>query len=45
MVVRKKGVILSTSPMVSIYGQPSGIAYPTSKFAINDLTVSLAREL
>ncbi|MEN2517028.1 SDR family NAD(P)-dependent oxidoreductase, partial [Acinetobacter baumannii] len=31
--------------MVSIYGQPSGIAYPTSKFAVNGLTVSLAREL
>ena len=45
MVTRKKGVILSTSSMVSIYGQPSGIAYPTSKFAVNGLTVSLAREL
>ena len=43
MVARKKGVILSTSSMVSIYGQPSGIAYPTSKFAVNGLTVSLAR--
>ena len=39
------GVILSTSSMVSIYGQPSGIAYPASKFAVNGLTVSLAREL
>ena len=38
-------VILSTSSMVSIYGQPSGIAYPASKFAVNGLTVSLAREL
>ena len=45
MVARKKGVILNTSSMVSIYGQPSGIAYPTSKFAVNGLTVSLAREL
>ena len=45
MVARKKVVILSTSSMVSIYGQPSGIAYPTSKFAVNGLTVSLAREL
>ena len=45
MVARGKGVILSTSSMVSIYGQPSGIAYPTSKFAVNGLTVSLAREL
>ena len=45
MVPRGKGVILSTSSMVSKYGQPSGIAYPTSKFAVNGLTVSLAREL
>lgn len=40
-----KGVILSTSSMVSISGQPSGFAYPASKFALNGLTVSLAREL
>ena len=45
MVERGDGVILSTSSMVSKYGQPSGIAYPTSKFAVNGLTVSLAREL
>ena len=31
--------------MVSIYGQPSGCAYPTSKFAVNGMTKSLAREL
>lgn len=45
MVARHTGVILSTSSMVSIYGQASGIAYPASKFAVNGLTVSLAREL
>ena len=45
MVARGSGVILNTSSMVSIYGQPSGIAYPASKFAVNGLTVSLAREL
>ena len=45
MVARGNGVILNTSSMVSIYGQPSGIAYPASKFAVNGLTVSLAREL
>lgn len=45
MIARGSGVILSTSSMVSIYGQPSGIAYPASKFAVNGLTVSLAREL
>lgn len=39
------GVIISTSSMVSLYGQPSGCAYPTSKFAVNGLTKSLAREL
>ena len=45
MIERGSGVILNTSSMVSIYGQPSGIAYPASKFAVNGLTVSLAREL
>ena len=39
------GVIINTSSMVSVYGQPSGCAYPTSKFAVNGLTKSLAREL
>lgn len=39
------GVIINTSSMVSIYGQPAGCAYPTSKFAVNGLTKSLAREL
>lgn len=39
------GAILNTSSMVSIYGQPSGVAYPASKFAVNGLTKSLAREL
>ena len=45
MVARGSGVILSTSSMVSISGQPSGFAYPASKFAVNGLTVSLARDL
>ena len=39
------GVILNTSSMVSLTGQPSGFAYPASKFAVNGMTVSLAREL
>lgn len=39
------GVILNTSSMVSIYGQPSGVGYPASKFAVNGMTKSLAREL
>lgn len=42
---QKNGVIINTSSMVSIYGQPSGCLYPTSKFAVNGLTKSLAREL
>ena len=45
MAERGSGVILNTSSMVSITGQPSGFAYPASKFAVNGLTVSLAREL
>lgn len=40
-----KGVILNTSSMVSIYGQPSGVMYPATKFAVNGITKSLAREL
>lgn len=39
------GVILNTSSMVSLYGQPAGVGYPTSKFALNGLTRSMAREL
>lgn len=39
------GSIINTSSMVSIYGQPAGVAYPASKFAVNGLTKSLAREL
>ena len=42
---KNSGVILNTSSMVSIYGQPSGVGYPASKFAVNGLTKSLAREL
>ena len=44
MAERGSGVILSTSSMVSKYGQPSGMAYPPSKFAVNGITLSLARE-
>ena len=39
------GSIVNTSSMVSIYGQSAGVAYPASKFAVNGLTKSLAREL
>lgn len=39
------GSIINTSSMVSIHGQPAGVGYPTSKFAVNGMTISLAREL
>ena len=39
------GCIINTSSMVSISGSSAGVAYPTSKFAVNGLTISLAREL
>ena len=39
------GSIINTSSMVSLYGQPSGVGYPTSKFAVNGMTRSMAREL
>ncbi len=45
MLLQGSGVILNTSSMVSLTGQPSGFAYPASKFAVNGLTISLAREL
>lgn len=45
MVPQGSGVILNTSSMVSRYGQPAGFAYPASKFAVNGMTLSLAREL
>ena len=45
MEAQHSGSIINTSSMVSHYGQPSGVAYPTSKFAVNGMTLSLAREL
>ena len=45
MVKNHSGVVLNTSSMVSISGQPSGFAYSASKFAVNGTTISLAREL
>lgn len=41
----KSGAIVNVSSMVSIYGQPGGVAYPVSKFAVNGMTLSMAREL
>jgi len=39
------GCIINTSSMVGTSGQSSGVGYPTSKFAVNGMTISLAREL
>lgn len=39
------GVIINTSSMVSKFGQSIGCGYPTTKFAVDGFTVSLAREL
>ena len=39
------GVIINTSSMVAEYGHPSGCGYPATKFAVNGITKSLAREL
>lgn len=39
------GTVINMSSMVSIYGQPAGCGYPASKYAVNGLTKSLAREL
>ncbi|MCB2289870.1 SDR family oxidoreductase [Clostridium sp. CS001] len=39
------GCIINTSSMVSISGQKGGVGYPTSKYAVNGMTQSLAREL
>ena len=45
MAEQHSGVILNTSSVVSITGQTAGVAYPTSKFAVNGFTLTLAREL
>ena len=42
---KTKGCIINTSSMVSMYGQPSGVMYPASKYAVNGITQSLSREL
>ena len=40
-----EGVIINTSSVVSVCGQPKGVAYPASKNAVNGFTLSLAREV
>ncbi len=39
------GTITTTSSMVSKYGQPSGVGYPTSKYAVYGMVQSLSRVL
>jgi 3-oxoacyl-[acyl-carrier protein] reductase/7-alpha-hydroxysteroid dehydrogenase len=39
------GCIINTSSTVGAAGQAAGVGYPASKFAVNGLTISLAREL
>lgn len=45
MIKQGYGNIINTSSMVSLYGQPRGVGYPTSKFTISGMTKSLTREL
>ena len=45
MKARGGGVILNTSSMVSICGQPTCAAYPASKFAVNGATLSLVSDM
>ena len=42
---QRKGCIINTSSMVSLNGQGIGFTYPASKYAVNGLTISLAKEL
>lgn len=39
------GVIINTSSVVTVCGQPKGVAYPSSKNAVNGFTLSVAREM
>jgi len=45
MEAQGEGVIINTSSVVSVCGQPKGVAYPASKSAVNGFTLSLAREV
>lgn len=45
MIPNNTGVIVNVSSVVSVCGQPKGVAYPASKSAVNGFTLSLAREL
>ncbi len=45
MEAQGEGVIINVSSVVSVCGQPKGVAYPASKAAVNGFTLSVAREL
>ncbi len=45
MEAQGEGVIINVSSVVSVCGQPKGVAYPASKSAVNGFTLSVAREL
>ncbi len=45
MILKNSGVIVNVSSVVSVCGQPKGVAYPASKAAVNGFTLSVAREL
>lgn len=45
MAKNKKGVIINTSSLIGTYGGRAQTAYAASKFAINGVTKSLAKEL
>lgn len=42
---KSSGVIINVSSVVTVCGQAKGIAYPSSKTAVNGFTYSLAREV
>ncbi len=45
MKAQGNGIIINISSVVSVCGQPKGVAYPASKSAVNGFTLSLAREV
>ena len=45
MKANNAGVIINTASVTGLFGSTSGVGYPASKFAVNGLTRSLAREL
>ena len=44
MLAKGKGVIINNSSVVSLSAQSTGFVYPASKFAVNGLSIAMARE-